>query len=159
MVLTSNVEFAERPPGPFQGRGREAKSSTLRVMYDTLTQPNLSHIDFLDFPAAIHTCTLIISCTTNNASSNEHMHPEILMKNHHKNTYSFAWYSPAIIPDHDISSCTCIVLLSEANSLSHVEFNIARQRGPLGHEPIILLDLTPADHQICHIGIMHDTLT
>ena len=40
-----------------------------------------------------------------------------------------------------------------------MEFNIARQRGPLGPEPAILLDLTPSDHEICHIGIMHDTLT
>ena len=115
-------------------------------MHTTLTYPNLAHMNFLDVPAAIHTCTLIISCTTNNASSNEHMHPEILMKNHNKNTYSFPWYLPAIMPDHDISSCACIVLLSEASSSSHVEFNIARQRGPLGPEPAILLDLTPSDH-------------
>ena len=81
------------------------------------------------------------------------------MKNYHKTTYSFTWYLPAIIPDHDISSCACIVLLSEASFSNHVEFNIARQRGPLGPEPAILLDLTASDHEICHFGIMHDTLT
>ena len=115
-------------------------------------------MDFLDGPAAIQGCTLILSCTTNNASSNEHMHPDILMKNHHKNTYSFAWYLPAIIPDHDISSCACIVLLSEASSSSHVEFNIARQRRPLASETSILPCLTASKHEICHIDIMHDTL-
>ena len=86
------------------------------------------------------------------------MNSEILMKNHHDRIYSFTWYSPAIFPDHDISSCACIVLLSEASSSSHVEFNIARQRGPLGSEPAILLDLTASEHEICHIDIMHDTL-
>ena len=91
-------------------------------------------------------------------SSNEYKHPEILMKNHHKNIHSFAWYVPDIIPVHDISSCACIVLLSEASSSSHVEFNIARQRGSLGPEPAILLDLTPSGHEICDICIMHDTL-
>ena len=101
---------------------------------------------------------LCFFCTTKDASPNELSNPEILMKNHHKITYSFTWYLPAINPDHDISSCACIVLLSEASSSSHVEFNIARQRGPLDPEPAILLELTPSDHEICHIGMMHDTL-
>ena len=86
------------------------------------------------------------------------MHPEILMKNHHNPIYSFTWYLPVIIPDHDISSCACIILLSGASSSIHVEFNIARQRGPLGPEQAILLDLTASEHEICHIDIMHDTL-
>ena len=90
------------------------------IMHDTLTQPNLSHMDFLDDPTAIHTCTLIISCTTNNASPNEHIYPEILKENHHKFIYSFTWYLPAFIPGGVISSCACIVLLSEASSSSHV---------------------------------------
>ena len=117
-------------------------------MHDTLVQPNLSHFDFLDGPAAIQTCTLIISCATNNASSHELSNPEILMKKNHCRTYSFTWYLPAIIPDHDIYPCACIVLLSEASSSSHVEFNIARQRGPLGPELAILLNLTASDHEI-----------
>ena len=42
------------------------------------------HMDFLDDPATIHGCKLIISCTTQDASPKEHMHPEISMKNHQK---------------------------------------------------------------------------
>ena len=116
-------------------------------------------MDFLDDPAAIYTCTLILSCATNNASSNEHMHPEILMKNHHNPIYSFTWYLPAIIPDHDISSCACIVLLSEASSSSHIELIIARHRGPLGPETVTGPCLTASDHEICHICIIPTTLS
>ena len=86
----------------------------------TLTSPNLSHMDFLDDPAAIHGSRLIISCTTKDASSNEYMHPEIWTNNCPKTTHSFTGYLPAITPDTDISSCACIVLLSEASSSSHV---------------------------------------
>ena len=86
----------------------------------TLVPPNLSHMDFLDDPTAIHGSRLIISCTTKDASPNELINPEILMKNHHKIIYSFALILPAIFPGTDISSCACIVLLSEASSSSHV---------------------------------------
>ena len=68
------------------------------IMHHTLMPPNLSHMDFLDDPAAIHGCRLIISCTTKDAGPNEHMHPEILMINHHKFTYSFALIFPAFLP-------------------------------------------------------------
>ena len=100
----------------------------------------------------------MFSCTTQDASPNEHIDPEIWTNNHPKRRYSFTLILLAIFPDTDISSCACIVLLSEASSSSHVEFNIARQRGPLGSEPAILLDLTASDHEICDICIMHDTL-
>ena len=78
-------------------------------------------MDFLDGLAAIQRSKLIISDTTKDESSNELINPEILMKNHHKITYSFTLILPAIFPDTLISSCACIVLLSEASSSSHME--------------------------------------
>ena len=90
-------------------------------VHNTLVQPNLSHMDFLDDPAAIQRSTISISCATKDASSNELINPKILMNNHHKRTYSFTLILPAIFPDTDISSCVCIVLLFEASSSSHVE--------------------------------------
>ena len=80
------------------------------------------------------------------------------MKNHHKRIYSFGGSWPAIIPADVISSCACIVLLSEASSSSHVEFNIARQRGPLGPDTSIWACLTASNHAIHHIYIMLTTL-
>ena len=65
----------------------------------TLALPNLSHMDFLDVPAAIHGSRLIISDTTQDKSPNELINPEILMNNHHKCTYSFTWILLAIFPD------------------------------------------------------------
>ena len=103
---SSHVEFnIARQRGPLGSEpailldltASEHEICHIDIMHDTLVQPNLSHMDFLDDPAAIQGCTLILSCTTNNASSNEHMHPEILMKNHHWRTYSFTWYlKPAV---------------------------------------------------------------
>ena len=43
----------------------------------TLASPNLSHMDFPDGPAAILRSKLIISDTTQDESSNEHIDPEI----------------------------------------------------------------------------------
>ena len=96
---------------------------------------------------------LIISRATQDASPNELMIPEILMKHHHRNTHSFALILPAIFPATDISSCVCIVLLFETSSSSHVQYHIARQRGPLGPETAIRPCLTSSDHEICHICI------
>ena len=90
------------------------------LMHDTLVPPNLSHMDFLDDPAAIHGCRLIIYRAKQDESPNEFTNPEILKKNHHKNIHSFGFILPAIFPATDISSCACIVLLSEASSSSHV---------------------------------------
>ena len=87
----------------------------------TLTWPNSSHMDFLDDPAAIPGSKLIISNTIKDESSNEHIAPEIWANNHHKRIYSFTSILPAIFLDTIISSCACIVLLSEASSSSHVE--------------------------------------
>ena len=70
----------------------------MSIMLTTLKSPNLSHVDFLDGPAAIQWSRLMFPRTTQDASPNEHMHPEILMENHHKITYSFAWYFLAITP-------------------------------------------------------------
>ena len=123
------------------------KSVTFHHVHETLNAPNLSHMDFLDDPAAIHGSRLIISCTTKDASSNELSNPEILMRNHHRNIFSFTGYLPAITPDTDISSCACIVLLSEASSSSHVEFNIARQRGPMSPETSKFACLTSSKHE------------
>ena len=116
----------------------------------TLGHPQLPHMDFLDGPTAIHRCRLIISCARQDASPNELGNPEILMKNHHKITHSFALILPAIFPDTDISSCVCIVLLFETSSSSHVQSIIARQRGPLGPETATGPCLTASNHEICH---------
>ena len=51
---------------------------------------NLSHMDFLDDPAAIHESRLIISMFTKDVSSNEHIYPEISSDNHPKSTNSFS---------------------------------------------------------------------
>ena len=89
-------------------------------MHLTFAAPKLSNIDFLNVPAAIHGSRLIISDTTKDESPNELINPEILMNNHHKRIYSFTLILPAIFPDTLISSCACIVLLSEASSSSHI---------------------------------------
>ena len=116
--------------------------------------PNLSHMDFPDDPAAIPRSKLIISDTTKDESSNEHIDLEIWANNYHKRIYSFTLILPAIFPDTLISSCVCIVLLSEASSSSHVELIIARQRGPLGPETATGPCLTASDHEINHL-LMH----
>ena len=119
----------------------------------TVEHLNLSHMDFLDDPAAIHIYRLIISCARQDASQNELRNPEILMINHHKIPHSFGLILHAIVPDTDISSCVCIVLLFETSSSSHVQYHSALQRGPLGPEPAIGPCLTASDHEICHICI------
>ena len=81
------------------------------------------------------------------------------MINHHKPPHSFGLILPATFSDTDISSCVCIVLLFETSSSSHVQYHIARQRGPLGPEPAIGPCLTASDHEICHICIMHETVS
>ena len=117
----------------------------------TLGSPNLSHMDFLDGPAAIHRCRLRIPCTTQDASPNELGNPEKMKNNHHRNTHTFALILPAIFPDTDISSCVCIVLLFETSSSSHVQSIIARQRGPLGPETVTGPCLTASNHEIYNI--------
>ena len=126
------------------------KSVTFASSVQTVFHTNLSHVDFLDDPAAIHWSRLIISCTTQDAGPNEFRNPEILMKNHHKNIHSFALILPAIFPATDISSCVCIVLLFETSSSSHVESIIARQRGLLGPDTAIWPCLTASNHEICY---------
>ena len=119
----------------------------------TLKHPNLSHIDFLDGPDAIHRCKLIIPCAIQAERPNELTNLEILMINNHKYTHSFGLVLPAIFPDTDISSCVCIVLLFETSSSSHVQCHIARQRGPLGPERSIWACLTSSKHEICQNSI------
>ena len=65
----------------------------------TFASPNLSRMDFLDGPAAIHGSRLIISDTTQDESSNDHINPDMLMNNHHKRTHSFTLILHAIFPD------------------------------------------------------------
>ena len=79
----------------------------------TLSPPNLSHMDFLDGPAAIQWSRLIISCTTQDASPKELVNPKILEMNRYKNIHKFGLILPAIVPACVISSCVCIVLLFE----------------------------------------------
>ena len=50
----------------------------------TLTHLNLSYMDFLDVPAAIHGSRLTISRFTKDDSPNEHIDPEISSNNHPK---------------------------------------------------------------------------
>ena len=63
-----------------------------------------SDMDFLDDPAAIHGCRLIISRSMQDAGPNELTNPEILMINRPRSPHSFTMILPAIFPDHDISS-------------------------------------------------------
>ena len=144
-VLNRPLGLVQRPP--------IMKSVTFASSAQTLSHLNLSHIDFLDDPAAIHWSRLIISCATQDAGPNELTNPEILMKTHHKYTHNFALIWLAIFPDTDISSCVCIVLLFETSSSSHVECHIARQRKPLGHGTSIWACLMSSEHEICQISI------
>ena len=133
------------------------KSAICVSCWRTLSHLNLPLMDFLDDPAAIHWSRLIISCATQDAGPIELTNPEILMKNHQKYIYiyiyNFSLIFPAIFPATYISSCVCIMLLFETSSSSHVQYHIARQRGPLGPEPAIGPCLTASDHEICHICI------
>ena len=115
----------------------------------TLLHLVLSHMDFLNDPAAIQWSKLIKPCATQDEKPNELTNLEILMKNHHKYIHSFGLILPAIFPDTDISSCVCVVLLFETSSSSHVKYHIARQRGPLGPERSIWACLTSFKHEIC----------
>ena len=99
---------------------RMLKSATFACTPVTLRHPNLSHMDFLDSPAAIHSSRTPISDATQSVSPNELMHPEKSKKNHHLFIYSFLGSGPAISPASAISSHACIVLLSGASSSSHV---------------------------------------
>ena len=80
------------------------------------------------------------------------------MENHPKIIYSCTSILPAIFPDTDISSCVCIVLLFETSSSSHVQYHIARQRGPLVPELAIGPCLTSSKHEIWHSHHAHMTL-
>ena len=122
--------WALEDPFALVKRPQTMKNQEILIMHETLCSLNLSHMDFLDDPAAIHRCRLIISRATQDASPNELMNPEILKKNHHRNTYSFPRSLPAITPAEYYSSCVCIVFLSEASSSSHVRFHCASARTP-----------------------------
>ena len=65
------------------------KSIIFYAVDETLMHFNLSHMDFLDDPAAIHGSKLITSNTRKDASSNELINPEISSNNHLKFIYSF----------------------------------------------------------------------
>ena len=84
------------------------------------TDLDLLNMDFLDDTAAIHGSRLTISRFTKDESSNELVNPEILANNHFKCIYNFALLLITITLADIISSCACIVLLSEASSSSHV---------------------------------------
>ena len=134
------------------------KSAMMTIIHETLSPLNLSHMDFLDDPAAIHGCRLIISRSKQDEVQNKLTNPEIFMKTHHRNIHSFTWSWPDITPDTDISSCVCIVLLFETSSSSHVQYHIARQRRPLGHGTSIWACLMSSEHEICQILIKHSNL-
>ena len=96
---------------------------------------------------------MIIFRATQDEGLKEMTNPEILMRKHHTYIHIFALILPAIFPATDISFCVCILLLFETSSSSHVQYHIARQRGPLGPEPATGPCLTASDHEICHICI------
>ena len=129
------------------------KSVTFASSAQTLVHLNLSRMDFLDDPDAILWCRLIISRSTQDAGPNEFSNPEILMINRPWSPHSLAMILPAIFPEHDISSCACIVLLFETSSSSHVQYHIARQRRRLGPEPAIGPCITASDHEILHFSV------
>ena len=115
-------------------------------------------MDFLNCPADTGLRRLHYSCTTKDASSNEHINPEPWTINQPNPIYSFTWYLPAIFPCTTISSHAWKTLLSEASSSSHVEYLIARHRGPLSSETSTDPCLTASNHEICYISIMCATL-
>ena len=119
--------------------------------HGTLFHFKLSHMDFPDGPAAIHSSRTTCSGLTQSAGPNELINPEKSLKNRPIFTYSFLGSGPAVFPGSVISSHACIVFLSEASSSSHVESIIARQRGPLGPDTVIWPCLTVSNHEICHI--------
>ena len=127
------------------------KSAIFSIMYDTLLQPSLSHVDFLDDPAAIQWSRLIISCTTQDASPNELTNPEICMKNRPNPIYSFLGSWPAVFPACVISSHACIVLLSEASSSSHVILQHCASARTLGSERSPGPRQTSPNPEICNI--------
>ena len=90
--------WALKCPKMLVKRPRIMKSATFACMPVTLRHPNLSHIDFLDSPAAIHSSRTPISDATQSASPNELMHPRKTMKNHTISIYSFLGSGPAIFP-------------------------------------------------------------
>ena len=126
-MLTSNVSspsvsadpWALKCPKILVKRPRIIESITSPCMPVTLAHPNLPHMDFLGYPAAIHSSRTPISDATQSATPNELMHPEISMKNRQIFIYSFLGSGPAIFPASVISSHACIVFLSEASSSSH----------------------------------------
>ena len=80
------------------------------------------------------------------------------MKNRPNFIHSFGLILPAIFPDTVISSCACIVLLSEASSSSHVLFLIARQRDKFASERSKIRRLTSQKPKFCQICIIRGTL-
>ena len=66
------------------------KSITFACTIATLSHPNLSHMDFPDAPAAIHSSRTLISKLEEAASPNELMHPEISMKKNIRNIHIVA---------------------------------------------------------------------
>ncbi len=114
---------------------------------NSLSHLKLSHMDFLDATAATHGCRLIISRATQDESPNEYINPEIWRNNHLRFTYSFGLILLAITLADIISSCACIVLLSEASSSSHVIL----QHCASTSETAIWPCLTASKHEICYI--------
>ena len=116
----------------------------------TLCSPNLSHMDFLDGPAAIQWSRMTIPCAGQDASPNEFMNPEILEINRHKNIYSFGLVLPAIFPGCVISSCVCIILLFEQVLRAMSNIHIVRQHSENASETSIWRELTASNHEILH---------
>ena len=140
--------------GPFGlvKRPQTMKFLKIIIMEILVRHLALSPMDFPDDPAAIHGSRLIISCARQDAGPNELTNPEIFKKNHHKITPSFGLILPAIFPDTDISSCACIVLLSEASSSSHVILQHCASAQPLGSEGSPEPRQTSPNYKICNIS-------
>ena len=66
--------------------------------HNSLSHLKLSHMDFLDDPAAFHGCRLIISDVTQDESPNELTNQKLSMKKQPNLTYSFTWLKAPIFP-------------------------------------------------------------
>ena len=80
-----NIARQRGPKGPERSPGPRQTSPTDEIHHDdmqavTLYSPNLSHMDFMDCSSLVGTCRLHYSCTTQSASQNELINPEISMK-------------------------------------------------------------------------------
>ena len=74
------------------------KSMTFACTRATLRQPNLSHMDCVGSPAAIHSSRTTSSKPTQSVSPNELINPEISKKKRRFSPFSSLGFGPAVFP-------------------------------------------------------------